>query len=163
MTFEHNSVGGEHEEATPSHLFLFYDHSCVICSTLVRFLIRIDSSKQLRFISLRSPSGNELNRLVAKKISVAHLDTLIVLEGSTVYIYSSAVLHVLRSMGYPWSIFGVFSYLPTLLRNFCYRVFAKYRKRFQGECVYCLVPEDGEESYLFPDKVSIPDRFTIVK
>ncbi|HXG01523.1 MAG TPA: DCC1-like thiol-disulfide oxidoreductase family protein [Bacteroidota bacterium] len=135
----HSGKGAGEVEPVPtdvSHMhLLLYDGDCPLCSSAVRFLLRIDRSAKLMFAPLRGETAHAIRSLWQERdesiILISHLGT----PQERVLDKSDALLEVLRLIGRWWRILLVFSLVPASLRNLLYDVVARLRYRLRGKRV----------------------------
>jgi predicted DCC family thiol-disulfide oxidoreductase YuxK len=68
------------------------------------------------------------------------IDSIILVEAGKVYIHSTAGLRVLRRLGAPLSWAYAFIIVPRPIRDWGYRLFARYRYRLFGRKDQCMIP-----------------------
>ncbi len=122
----------------PSAPLILFDGVCNFCSSWVRFLIRRDPHKRLRFAPLQSPAGQETLRRLGLRAD--GLTTMVLVEGDRHYIKSSAALRIARRMGGLWPLLFPFILIPAPIRDFFYDLFARNRYRWFGRQSTCMVP-----------------------
>ena len=76
--------------------------------------------------------------------NIQEVESVLYIRNGVVLKSSTAVLHVLRDLGYPWKIFFVFIHVPAFIRNAIYKVFAKVRYSFFGRRATCRLPRENE-------------------
>lgn len=123
-----------------SDKIIVFDGYCNVCSLGIQFLLKRDKQNAFLFSASQSESGKKVlaNYNIHQVESVLYIRNGVVLESST------AVLHVLRDLGYPWKFFFVFIYIPEYIRNAIYKVFAKVRYALFGQRVSCRMPNENE-------------------
>jgi predicted DCC family thiol-disulfide oxidoreductase YuxK len=108
---------------------LFYDGECGLCHGYVRFLVRRDPSGDFfRFSPLQ---GRLLATLLNKSERAALPDSLVLRTADGVLLMrSAAVLATLERLGGFWrGVARVVRIVPRPLRDFCYEVMARLRRR----------------------------------
>jgi predicted DCC family thiol-disulfide oxidoreductase YuxK/nucleoside-diphosphate-sugar epimerase len=130
-----------HKKLYQKNIILF-DGVCNLCSFSVQFIIEHDSSAYFHFVSVQSTLGEKL----IKKYSLEHVDSLILIEKSHAYIYSSAVLHIAKSLSSWHRHLYIFHYLPRWLRDGLYRLVAKFRYNVFGKKERCMMPTPNIKS-----------------
>jgi predicted DCC family thiol-disulfide oxidoreductase YuxK len=65
---------------------------------------------------------------------------VILVENGKAYTHSTGALRVVRRLGFPWSLIYAFIVVPRPIRDYFYRLFAKYRYRFFGKKDQCMIP-----------------------
>ncbi|MBK7682047.1 MAG: DUF393 domain-containing protein [Bacteroidetes bacterium] len=119
---------------------IIFDGYCNFCSWGVQFLLKKDKQKTFVFSASQSESGIKL--LTHYNIQV--VDSVLYIRKGVVLNSSSAVLHILRDLGYPWKIFFVFIVIPEFIRNAIYKAFAKSRYSLFGRRATCRMPSENE-------------------
>ena len=77
------------------------------------------------------------------------VDSLVLIEDGRVFLHSSAALRNVRALGFPWSIGYALIIVPAPIRDWFYKLFAKYRYRLFGKKDLCMVPTpDIRERFL---------------
>ena len=117
---------------------MLFDGVCNFCNASVNFVIERDKAGYFKFAPLQSEIGEEL---VAKHdIDTAETDSVIVVENDRAYTHSSAALRIAKQLDGLWSWSYGFIVVPKPLRDFFYRLFAKYRYRLFGKQDACMMP-----------------------
>lgn len=68
-------------------------------------------------------------------------DTLIVIDGGTVFRDSDAVIEIWTRLGFPWRALALFRIVPHRLRDPIYRWIASNRYRLFGRKERCFMPD----------------------
>lgn len=118
---------------------ILFDGVCNLCNGVVNLLIRIDSKDKLRFASLQSTAGQRI--LKNFKLSDRELDTIYYLRGDILLQKSTAVLNILKDLGGGYKVLYIFIVIPPFIRDFLYRIVAKYRYKLFGIRDTCRMPE----------------------
>lgn len=124
------------------NLILLYDGECNVCDKSVQFVLKRDKKDLFRFASLQSSFGQ--NVLKKHKKNLSDLDTMYLIENyatetEKLHKKSSAVLHVLKNLQFPWKILTIGLIIPTFLRDFLYTINAKYRYSLWGKRDACRI------------------------
>ncbi len=124
---------------------LFYDGHCNLCHGVVRFVVKRDKKK----VFLMAPLQGETAR---QRLSEELLcsDTVVLLEGDSVFIKSKAAFRVLKRLGFPWSVWCVLDFLPKFLTDFGYDTIARSRYRIWGRRDVCERPEVADQERFLP-------------
>jgi len=126
---------------------LLFDGVCNLCNRLVIFIIRRDKEAKIKFAALQSETGKYF--LKKCNLSGESIDSIVYIEGTGCFLKSSAVLHLLKSIGGAWSLLQGFIVIPKFIRDFFYDLIAKNRYRIFGKTDTCLVPsQDIAERFL---------------
>lgn len=117
---------------------ILFDGVCNFCNSSVNFIIERDRDGYFKFTPLQSTIGEEL--LEKFHIDKAETDSLIVIEGEKAYTHSSGALRIAQKLDGVWSWLYAFIIVPKPIRDFFYKLFAKYRYRLFGKKDVCMMP-----------------------
>ena len=117
---------------------LLFDGFCNLCNGLVIFIIKRDSKSKFKFAALQSSAGQTL--LKKYGLSSDDINTLVYVKGGNIFLKSSAVIHILKDLGGLWKLFIVFIILPKFIRDFFYKLIAKWRYKILGKRETCMIP-----------------------
>ncbi len=121
-----------------SHPVILFDGVCNLCNGFVQFVIRHDKKQQFHFGALQTPNAQQL--LSDFHLSDKHLKTIILIQNNKAFTESAAVLNVAKQLQGGWKLFYVFIIIPKPLRDWVYKLVAKYRYRIFGKREVCMVP-----------------------
>ena len=125
---------------------VLFDGVCNFCNGAVNFIIRHDSEKKFKFAALQSEIGLEMR---TKYNIPEDVDSIILIENDKTYMHSTAGLRIWKGLGGIWSLAYVFIIVPAFIRDFFYKLFAKYRYRLFGRTEACMLPTpDVRERFL---------------
>lgn len=128
---------------------VLFDGVCNFCDASVNFVIEHDRDGYFKFAPLQSEAGESLAKEYRLESEINKptdeggllpIDSVILIENGKAYIHSSAALRIARRLGSPWSWFYAFIIVPAPIRDFFYRLFAKYRYRMFGRKDQCMLP-----------------------
>jgi predicted DCC family thiol-disulfide oxidoreductase YuxK len=129
---------------------VLFDGVCNFCDASVNFIIEHDKAGYFKFAPLQSDEGSRLanqygfrSATETKENAASDLipiDSVILVENGTAYTHSTAALRILRRLGRPWSLLYSFVIVPKSLRDWAYKLFAKYRYRIFGRKDQCMLP-----------------------
>jgi predicted DCC family thiol-disulfide oxidoreductase YuxK len=122
----------------PSRKVVLFDGVCNLCSGWVGFVLRRDPQRRFHFAALQSAFGADLLR--RHELPADYLGSILLLDGSTLYAKSDAVLRIARRLRWPWPLLGIFSIVPRGLRDVFYDWVARNRYRWFGKRDTCMVP-----------------------
>lgn len=122
---------------TPS-LIVVFDAQCLLCNGWVKFLLRHDQRGVFRFAAIQSRTGQVL--LQQAGLQVEGLQTLLLVDGSTRWQHTAAILRILHLLGWPWRAAWLGWLVPAVLRDALYRWVARHRYRVFGRTETCMVP-----------------------
>ena len=125
---------------------LLFDGVCALCDGSVRFLLRIDRRRRLRFAPLQGPTARAI--LVRHEIT-EKLDSLVLVRDhdtrtESLALRSTAVLLALSAIGGPWRLISWLRLVPRPIRDRVYDFVAKHRYRWFGKFETCRLPAPGE-------------------
>jgi predicted DCC family thiol-disulfide oxidoreductase YuxK len=83
------------------HPIVLYDGDCGLCNRWVQFVLKRDRRQLFRFASLQSETARELLR--EHGVS-PRMDTVVLLDQGHVYLFSQAILQILRRLGRGWQL-----------------------------------------------------------
>tara|TARA_R110000751_G_scaffold293109_1_gene400580 strand:+ start:295 stop:693 length:399 start_codon:yes stop_codon:yes gene_type:complete len=127
---------------------ILFDGVCNLCNGAINFIIKHDPSAQFKFASLQGETGQRL--LKDHQINSAETDSIVLVDGDTVSVKSSAALRIAKYLnkGYPL-LFG-FMIVPKFIRNAIYDYIARNRYQWFGKKESCMIPTP-ELKYRFLD------------
>lgn len=118
---------------------LLYDGECGVCSRSVQWILAHERRHSLRFAPLKSALGRALS--AEAKVS-EDVDSLLWVEASEhgvrARFWSNAVFATLGYVGGPWRLLALLKVVPTPVRDYFYRTFARHRLKVAPPV--CLVP-----------------------
>lgn len=119
-------------------LIVLFDGVCKFCDSSVQFIIRRDPNRRFVFAPLQSGVGKELRERFQWDGPL--LDTMVLIEGHSVYTQSTAALRIAKRLNRLWP--GVFALIivPVFIRDAVYRIVARNRYRWFGKHETCLIP-----------------------
>ena len=118
---------------------LFFDGVCNLCNGSVQWIIGHDSKRRILFAALQSDYAST-HLPVDNRIDRAALDTLIFVHNGEASLRSTGVLKMSALLDKPWCYVRVLLVIPRPIRDFVYRIVARYRYRWFGKTDECWVP-----------------------
>lgn len=118
-----------------------------MCKGWVSFLLKVDPTGPLRFAPLSGATGQAL---IGRHPNLAEIDSLILIEGPRATVRSTAVLRIVRYLGWPWRIVLVGYLIPREIRDSLYDVVAYWRSRALGRYEACPVPPAAARARFLP-------------
>jgi len=115
---------------------ILFDGVCNFCNGAINFIIRHDSQNRFQFAPLQS----ELGQKYVRDFGLYDIDSVILVKDGRAFTHSSAALEIARHLDGIWSWFYIFRFVPRALRDFCYRLFARYRYKLFGKQEVCMMP-----------------------
>ena len=126
---------------------LFYDGECGLCDRSVRWCLRHDRRRRLRFAPLQGATY----AAIATPGKPVLLESLVLSNSSGLHLRSDAVLLLLREVGGGWALLGTLGrVIPRALREASYRVVARHRRRWFGGAEKCRIPAVLDRSRFLP-------------
>lgn len=119
---------------------ILFDGVCNLCQGSVRFIIRNDPGAVFRFASLQSEAARRVMRDRSEFAVRGIVDSVVLLEGGSVYTHSTAVLHICRRLSGFWPLLYGFIVVPRPLRDVVYKWVARNRYHWFGKKEACLMP-----------------------
>lgn len=123
---------------------ILFDGVCNFCNSSVNFIIDRDVTNYFKFGALQSDEGQVLLR--KHNQSTDSYDTLMLIEGDTLYTRSTAALRVAKKLSGLWSLFYVFIIIPKFIRDPIYNLIAKNRYKMFGKKDTCRLPTPAERA-----------------
>lgn len=118
---------------------LFYDGECYLCNGFVNWLIKRDKNGSFLFAPLQQTTGKELR----EKLKMSQDISTVVLFAEGEYFYKSSVsFQIAKRLGLPYSLLGIFSFLPIAFRDKVYDWVANNRYHWFGKAEACIVPSE---------------------
>ena len=122
---------------------LFYDASCLLCSSLVAYILRHDRRGTLSFARLDGPLAAALRGRDCWRHPV---DSMVWFEADPMTLHavstmrSTAVVSLARYLGGPWAVIAnATCWLPPDFRDQCYDLVAKWRFRLRHPPSSCRI------------------------
>ncbi|HKX84229.1 MAG TPA: thiol-disulfide oxidoreductase DCC family protein [Pyrinomonadaceae bacterium] len=120
---------------------VLFDGVCNFCNSTVNFIIEHDKTGYFKFAPLQSDAGAELADEHGLGTSVEDApDSVILVENGKAFTHSTAALRIASHLGSPWSWLTVFRIVPAPIRDWIYKLFARYRYRLFGKKDQCMIP-----------------------
>jgi predicted DCC family thiol-disulfide oxidoreductase YuxK len=120
---------------------ILFDGVCNLCNGLVNWIIDRDKQNLFMFASLQSGYGK--NAAFQSGINTEYMNTVILIEDGKLYQRSTAVLRILKRLGYPYKLAYAGIIFPLFIRNGVYNFVARNRYKWFGKRDVCRVPEPG--------------------
>ena len=125
---------------TSSDNIIFFDSECILCSNLLKLLIRIDKQELLKFASLQSDFARSM--LPSEFVEKANFKSVAFFTDGQIYYYSTAVIKIFAKMGFPWSVIQLGYLLPKKLRDALYMKVSDNRYSWFGKSDQCIIPDE---------------------
>lgn len=125
-----------------------FDGFCSLCTWSIRFIVRNDRTRALRFTTAQSSLGVRL--LEANGISSIDPETFILISDGRVFQKSDAAIKLAARLG-PWRVLGFLGLLPRPIRDRLYLFVARNRYKWFGRQQACYVPTKAEQDRFIED------------
>ena len=131
---------------------VFYDGECGLCDQIVQFLLKQDSQELFNFAPLQGTTAAKLLKQLPPEMK--NKDSLILIENyenadPQFYIYGKGAFRICWILGGGWMIPGLFSWLPSILYDWGYRLVANNRhKLFRNAS--CIIPSKEMQHRFLP-------------
>lgn len=122
----------------PDERVVLFDGVCNLCSAWTRFLIRRDPEGRFKLCSIQSTEGRAI--LEWAGVSLENINTMVYVREGKAYLQSTAFLTVMRDLGFPWALLGLFRIVPPFIRDFFYKIIAENRYTLFGHTEQCMMP-----------------------
>lgn len=117
---------------------VLFDGVCNLCNRNMLFLIHHDVNCRLKFCSVQSPAGQEI--LAWLGLPVDTHESILLLDGETLYEKSDAVLHIASYLSWRLRWLYVGKVLPRVMRDTLYLWVARNRYKLMGRNSVCAMP-----------------------
>ncbi|MDQ3635312.1 MAG: thiol-disulfide oxidoreductase DCC family protein [Acidobacteriota bacterium] len=121
----------------PKQAIILFDGVCNFCNDWVNFIIEQDSKNHFKFTPLQSEIAE---KLLEKHNINKETDSVILIEDGKAYTHSTAALRIARNLDGIWSVFYILLLVPKFIRDFFYKILAKYRYKLFGKKDECMIP-----------------------
>ena len=126
------------------HPLFIFDGVCVLCSTGVRWLMRLDKRELFRFTTTATPLG----RALFQHYGLDPNGTYLFVDRGLAFGKSDGYREVLDRLGGAWRLLKIFWLVPRPIRDRLYDVVARNRYRWFGKAAYCARIPDALRSRL---------------
>jgi predicted DCC family thiol-disulfide oxidoreductase YuxK len=127
---------------------LLYDGVCGLCNGAVRFILKHDKRKTIRFASLQS----EFSRTILERHpQLKEIDSLVLLESADTpeenfFVQSAGVVKIAEYLGGVWAIGSLFRIFPKSFLDTVYDSIARHRYSLFGRYDDCPLPSPETRS-----------------
>lgn len=117
---------------------ILFDGVCNLCNSSVTYVIKRDKKDLFRFAALQDVVGQQL--IEKHQIDTSKTDSIILIDGDTAYVKSTAALKVARHLGGGYPLLYGFMIIPNFIRNWVYDFVARNRYKWYGKKDSCMIP-----------------------
>jgi predicted DCC family thiol-disulfide oxidoreductase YuxK len=126
-----------------AHAIVIFDGLCHFCDRTVQFILARDRRGYFRF----APSQSDIARALLTRSGLSEAPgTIVLIDADGCWTRSTASLRIARALGFPWSIFAMLLWLPSVVRDPVYALVARNRLRWFGRRDACRIPTPEEAS-----------------
>jgi predicted DCC family thiol-disulfide oxidoreductase YuxK len=141
-------------------LLIVFDGQCGLCNGAVRWLLRRDLRRRLRFVPLHSEqAAHILSQLECAEVTHGRgpaqaPNTILAVRdpggpGERLLVRSEAILAAVGELPQPWPcVAAALSWTPQLVRDSLYRLVARWRYRIWGRMETCPLSADEQRKTL---------------
>ena len=120
------------------HDVVVFDGVCVLCSGLLRFVLRHDRAERFRFVRAQSDLGARLYEALG--MPTEEFETNLVIVGGRIHTHLDAFGAAMRALGWPLKALGAASWIPGPIAKPIYFAIARNRYRLFGRTDTCMMP-----------------------
>ncbi|PCH60505.1 MAG: thiol-disulfide oxidoreductase [SAR86 cluster bacterium] len=126
---------------------ILFDGVCKLCNSWCNFIIKNDKNYRVKLCSVQSEQGQKILKYFDFPTEV--FESMLYVEGNSVYQKSDAFFKIMALLGRPWSLLSIFKIIPKPIRDFLYDRIALNRYSLFGKYDVCQLPNaDHEHRYL---------------
>lgn len=131
---------------------LLFDGECAFCNGCVRWLLQHERRPRYYFASLQSEVAVPL--LEEYGIDQGDLSSQVVIDGGRLYRKSTAILHLLHEVRWPWRMLRILVLVPRILRDAVYDFIGARRYGWWGRAKSCIVADPALHSRLLVSRTT---------
>lgn len=120
---------------------VFFDTSCLLCSRFVNILLKYDKGK-LYYSGFESEAAVEL---LPKRL-LLEPQTIVVSQQGLLLNKSKAIFHIIKQLGFPWTLLNVFRILPLKINDGLYNFVSRNRYAWFGKSDTCFLPTEEQKT-----------------
>ena len=115
-------------------ILVLFDGMCILCSGIIRFILKADRKKKFLFQTLQSTADNNAG------------ESVMVDDGTRLYTHFDAVMKIGKELGGVYRLIGIACILPRSWRLSLYQFVARNRYRWFGVRQSCFLPTAEERA-----------------
>ena len=124
---------------------IIFDGVCVLCNSLVDFLIKKDTDHSFKFLTAQSSLGQRLMDTAGIEPSLQTGEfRLIFFDDNRPRIKSDAVIAILIKLGSGYRLARFLYLVPRVIRDFSYQFVATRRYKWFGKSIQCRIPTESD-------------------
>ena len=122
---------------------LFFDGECGLCARSVRWCLRHDRRRVMRF----APLQGETYAAISTPGKPTDMQSMVLSDADGLHVRSDAVLRLLHHIGGPWAVLGILGkLLPRRVRDAIYARIAARRMLWFGPADRCAFVNESERA-----------------
>ncbi len=129
-------------ELLKKHLIVIYDGECGFCNSSIRFILKQNPSKELRFVAYQSDLGLQIRQEL--EINEG-MESIIVVDKNGYFTKSKAIFKIMDHVDSNWKYLKYFKFIPSIISDFVYMTIANNRYRIKKN--NCPIPTVEERSF----------------
>ncbi|MEM8695077.1 MAG: DCC1-like thiol-disulfide oxidoreductase family protein [Pseudomonadota bacterium] len=122
-----------------SRPLIVFDGDCILCSRSMRLILRLDRAKRFRLTPAQGEIGQGLYRHL--DLPTDNFETYLLVADGRIYQRSTAVLEIVKRLGWPWKAGAIFAIVPRPVRDTLYSLVARHRYRIFGRRIACGIAD----------------------
>lgn len=124
--------------AMENRYIVIFDGVCNFCNGAVNFIIKRDAKAVFLFSPMQTDLAQKL--MEKHKIYNVGVDTFLLIKNDQCFVFSTAALEITKDLSGFWFLFNVLRVVPSTVRDYIYKVFARNRYTLFGRRETCLIP-----------------------
>jgi len=133
----------------PEQHLIVFDGVCKFCNVAVNFIIKRDPDALFVFTPMQSDLAQA--KYQEHEIDNVGIDTFLLIKNNQCYLFSNAALEIAKDLNGLWYLFGILKIIPTPIRDYIYKLFARNRYALFGRHDECMIPSQ-ENRHRFVDR-----------
>lgn len=126
---------------------VFYDGDCGLCDRFVKFLIKIDKKRRLRYSTLQ---GETAKQIIGSPEGASETWSIQLLDSEGLFQRSQGALRTIAHVGGIWRAARWLMIFPRPIRDGVYRFVATHRYRWFGKTDSCMLPTPALRERFLP-------------
>lgn len=122
---------------------ILFDGVCKLCHAWSRFIMKYDTQHKFKLASVQSNAGKAI--LAHFNYPTDSFATMLVVHDNTCLQKSEAFMYVMKTLGFPWKLFGCLKIFPPVIRNWGYDRIALNRYKIFGKYESCFLPSPDDQ------------------
>lgn len=123
---------------------VIFDGVCNFCNGVVQFIVKRDPEGKFAFTPMQSDYAKILFR--QHEIDNVCDDTIVLIKNGKTHIRTGAALEIAKELTGHWYLLNGLRIVPGSIRDYFYRLFARYRYQLFGRTDQCMTPAEELKS-----------------